>query len=405
MYFERDTTTKTISIMRSVFKLRLNSKKRYLLSGAILFSICLVLLRTQQQLNWDHTQQDRHLKQAEQQLVEVLKTKKHDENLRSLQKVDKARASAGEEDNEMNDGHDHGHYIVDIIESPADSSLHKGHSDLPPNITKTNKSAHHECLEWTRRAPKPPFFLTAVLLVRIYKADKAKLTNSELKMWLEYLRYAGFEHVYVYDAWVYEDEAVLGILKPFQDDGYITYEDWHTHNPYTIAGTQVAAYQDCINKYKNENEWQAAIDIDEYPFSPRDTAPGFLYRYMKDYSNFHPDISELTMHNFLYLGKPLEKELMIERLLRRTPNPANPLVKPIYKSSNVRAQVHHNGLLSGRSMNAPSAELRMNHYWGARLQKWGEDTPEILAKTVLDTGIQPIITAFKECESYIRPYL
>jgi len=271
---------------------------------------------------------------------------------------------------------------------------------------KSNSSTS-KCLEWARRAPKPPYFLTAVLLVRIYKADKANLTNREMKMWLEYLRYAGFEHVYVYDAFVYEEEAVLETLKPFQDDGYVTYVDWHTHNPYTIDGTQVAAYQDCINNYKGENEWQAAIDIDEYPFSPRDTSPGFLYRYMKDYSPLHPDVSELTLQNFLYLGKPLEKEeLMIERLLRRTPKPGTDLVKPIYKPKNVRANVHHNGILTGRSMNAPSEELRMNHYWGARLQNWGEDTPEILKKTILDDEvIQPIITAFKDCESYVRPYL
>lgn len=303
--------------------------------------------------------------------------------------------------------HEHGHYIVDgVIDEPLNQHLHKGHHGVGLNKNASNTSKENGgCLEWVQRAPKPPYFLTVVLLVRIYKEDKAKLTTKEMKEWLQYLRYAGVEHVYIYDAWVYEQESQLSMLKAFEEDGYITYVDWHTHNPYTISGTQVAAYQNCIEKYSHETAWQAAIDIDEYPFSTRDTAPGFLYRYVKDFSDYHPQVSEITMQNYLYLGNPLEKELMIERLFRRTHQPANPLVKPIYKPSHVRAQVHHNGLKRGRSMNAPSAELRMNHYWGARLQNWGKDTPEILERTELDYGIQPIITAFKECEVYIRPYL
>lgn len=299
---------------------------------------------------------------------------------------------------------EHGHYIVDgVVEESLNENLHKNHGAIA--LSKTPNNGSSRCLEWVKRAPKPPYFLTAVLLVRIYVTDKAKLTTKEMKEWLLYLRYAGVQHVYIYDAWVLEDESQLSTLKAYEDDGYITYIDWHTHNPYTISGTQVAAYQHCIDKFASENTWQAAIDIDEYPFSPRDTAPGFLYRYVKDFSDFHPQVSEITMQNYLYLGKPLEKELMIERLFRRTHGPANPLVKPIYKASHVRAQVHHNGLLKGRSMNAPSVELRMNHYWGARLQNWGEDTPEILEKTEPDYDIQPIISAFKECEFYVRPYL
>lgn len=296
----------------------------------------------------------------------------------------------------------HGHYIVDnMVEEFFIPSLHRGHNDV-----FQNRNVSKESCEWvSQRAPKPPYFLTAVLLVRIYVDDKANLTTKELKEWLLYLRYAGVEHVYVYDAWVYETESQLSRLKRFHEDGYITYVDWHIHTPYSIGGTQVAAYQNCIDQFAHENIWQAAIDIDEYPFSPKDTTPGFLRHYVKDFSDYHPRVSEITMQNYLFLGKPLEKELMIERLFRRTHKPANPLVKPIYKPSHVHAQVHHNGVIKGSSMNSPSSELRMNHYWGARLQNWGEDTPEILKRTEPDNSIQPIISNFKMCEGYVRPYL
>ena len=277
---------------------------------------------------------------------------------------------------------------------------------LKQNSSRPGLVNDSECLQWVHLAPKPPYFLTAVLLTRIYEKDKAKLTSAELKMWLQYLRYAGVEHVYIYDAFVYQSESQLPHLKEFLKDGYVTYVDWHKYNPYTISGTQVKAYQNCINVYQKESQWQAAIDIDEYPFSPRDQSPGFLSRYMKQYEKTYPDVSELSMQNFLFLGKPLNKELMIERVMRRTPQRSNVLSKPIYRTANIHsASVHHNSIQRGRSANAPQRELRLNHYWGARLQNWGNDTEETLKITIPDDSMKPIIRAFKQCDMRVRRYL
>ena len=276
------------------------------------------------------------------------------------------------------------------------------------NRTSTNvkpKQSDMDCLWVNRTMPKSRYFLTAVVLLRIYKDDKANLTTRELKQWLEYMRYIGVEHVYLYDAFVTEDEAQMSEIKLFLQDDYITYIDWHVHNPYSISGTQVSAYQHSINHFGQEATWQTAIDIDEYPFSPVDTRPGLLYRFVKRFSEKHRDVSEICMQNFLFLGKPLPLELLMERIWRRHPKPSNPLVKPIYKPANVKAQVHHNLILKGNSMNAPTNELRMNHYWGARLQNWGEDTPEIITKTVEDRSMEDVVKAFKQCEIYVRPYL
>ena len=271
---------------------------------------------------------------------------------------------------------------------------------LKQQIAST-KQTSSVCSWLSREMPKAPYFLTAVLLVRIYEYDKAQLTSKEMVQWLQYLRYAGVEHVYVYDAWVHGNESQKQLLSVFIKEGFVTYIDWHTHNPYTIGGTQVAAYQHCIKHYGNVTRWQTAIDIDEYPFSPKDTSPGFLYRFVQGFGSSQPQISEITMQNYIFLGKPLEKELLMDRLLRRTPKPANQLVKPIYKPENVQAQVHHNVLRKGRSISAHTGHLRLNHYWGARLQNWGEDTPHILAITEPDNSIKPIVTAFRNCKPYL----
>ena len=253
----------------------------------------------------------------------------------------------------------------------------------------------------------PPYFLTAVFIARIYEKDLSEMTTAEIKQWLVYLRYAGVEHVYLYDLWYLPGESQREALDVFIREGFVTYTDWHKYNPYVREKSQLPAYQHCIDHFGKESEWQAAIDIDEYPFSSDDTDPGFMHRFVKKYSKEHSDISEITMQNYLYLGeKNKSGELLIEQLWRHTHGPSNSLVKPIYKPTAIkRAQVHHNNRRSGLTRNAPDNGLRFNHYWGARLQNWGPDTEEILTKTEEDLGMKPIVAAFKTCEEYIRPYL
>ena len=108
------------------------------------------------------------------------------------------------------------------------------------------------------------------------------------------------------------------------------------------------------------------------------------------------------MQNYLYLGKPLndsEHLLIFDRMWRRTITAGNTLVKPIYRPKQVSsANVHHNVLRRGFDSYVPGANLlRMNHYWGARLQHWGEDTPEILNKTVEDLGMREAVAALTPC--------
>ena len=280
----------------------------------------------------------------------------------------------------------------------------EGSSHLSKNLDKSLD----DCYTWCQleRKTKPPYFLTAVLLVRIYDTDKAKLTSEEMLQWLMYLRYAGVEHVYIYDAYVFTNESQRNVLRFFIDEDYVTYIDWHNRAfPYSIKGTQISAYQDCIEKWGKSSTWQTAIDIDEYPFSPNDPKPGFLRRFLSSYSDSkyrNQRVSQISMQNFLFLGKPLDKKfhpLLIDRILRRTPGVSNHLVKSIYRPGEVsNADVHRHFLLNGKiSVDADVKVLRMNHYWGARLQNWGDDTPRIINMTIQDKTIKSISRAIKTC--------
>ena len=299
-------------------------------------------------------------------------------------------------------------------------SIMKRHIELMLNerlsINKTMKTTQNtlkgekRCHSWCRKpnTAGSQYFLTAVLLVRIYSSDLAKLSTRELLQWLYYLKYAGFEHVYVYDAYVYKNESQKNVLEFLVKEGFVTYVDWSRNAyPYSVAGTQESAYQHCLDMWGNQSKWQASIDIDEYPFCPQDTKPNFMQRFIADFSRERPDVSQITMQNFLFLGKPLndtQHPFLIDRLKRRTRGPSNSLVKPIYKTSHVKlAHVHHHDLLHGISVDAGENRIRLNHYWGARLQNWGEDTPEILSKTIEDNTMEESVEELLRCDRVCLP--
>ena len=285
------------------------------------------------------------------------------------------------------------------------SSVNGQSSDVANYITDAAGNAI-DCHAWchTGRNVRPPYFLTAVLLVRIYFKDRAKLTSREMFQWLMYLRYAGVEHVYVYDAYVFANESQRDALAPLIEEEYVTYIDWHHRAfPFSSYKTQMAAYHDCNVRWGKNSTWQTSPDIDEYPFSPEDTKPGFMKRSILAINASYQDVSEISMKNYIFLGKALNEKIhpiFIDRFWRRTPYPFNNRVKPIYRPTRVvSAGVHRNLMRTGNRIEAPEQQLRMNHYWGARLQDWGEDTPEILGMTIPDRTMETIIEEIKRCDT------
>ena len=267
---------------------------------------------------------------------------------------------------------------------------------------QTNKLL--EEMEMDFPTDQPKFYLTAVLFVRIYEHDKANLTTRDLLQWIRYYLYIGVEHIYIYDSYVIEREGQMEDLTEYIKSGIITYLDWHEKNPYTME-IQVEAYQDAIDRYKHDTVWQMALDMDEYPYSPVDTDPGFLARFVSEFEQRNEGLSEITLSNYLVLGeRDLSKSWFIEQIFRETNKEANKLAKPIYIPKNVKAQLHHNHLISGSSKNLPGNEIRFKHYWGGRLQDWGPDTQEVLGQTTPEFGILGISYALKYCFVPSLPY-
>lgn len=220
------------------------------------------------------------------------------------------------------------------------------------------------------------FYLSTVIMVRIYSHDLAKWTIKELKQWLYYLFYAGVEHVYLCDHFVYHRERLKSSLLRYEEKGLLTYIDWPwnaSQNSGKIMRHQVNCYSHVIHKYGRESEWQLSIDMDEYPFCLKDMDRSFLSRYL---ANQPATVSQILMPNFLMLGQGNRlKTMTIERITRITKEVANALTKPVYKTGAIlRTSIHKHSIKSGLTVHASPEQLRMLHYWGARLQKWGPDT-------------------------------
>ena len=259
------------------------------------------------------------------------------------------------------------------------SSAHSSWFDSRRNDTGIPRWQRRLLNNSTRPSRHFKYFLVELLQVRIYAHDKAKWSIRELKQWMHFLFLAGVEHIYLCDHYQQQSECLQEPLKKYIDLKLVTYISWKAiKHPMTA---QVECYQYIIDTYGNQTRFQMAIDMDEYPYSPVDFGEGFLPRYLKNVNNqgYGHRVSEISMNNYLMLGQgDRTQDMVISRINRMTPKPANHLVKPIFKPERVRAGLHHNYLRRGIAIYANDSHLRMLHYWGARLQNWGNDTPIVL---------------------------
>ncbi|XP_067649252.1 uncharacterized protein [Haliotis asinina] len=228
---------------------------------------------------------------------------------------------------------------------------------------------------------KTRFYLSHLLMVRLYRADKAKWTIRELKQWLHYMFLAGVEHVYICDHWHTGDDDMERQLRRYITLRLISYTRIYTHN---AMQAQVQCYKKWIEREGSNSTWMTSVDMDEYPFHVQDKQEKFLHRYLKDVQKRHPDVAEISMPNFLMLGQgDRSRNITVDRIRRSTPEPANKLVKPIFQPCCVRPDIHRGSVMSQmRTMPADPQVLRMLHYWGSRLQNWGPDTEELLKITI-----------------------
>lgn len=84
-----------------------------------------------------------------------------------------------------------------------------------------------------------------------------------LKEWIEFHTLIGVDHFYLYNN--FSEDNYLEILQPYIESGLVTLTDW------PVEYGQLSAYLDCFNKHKEETQWIAYIDLDEFICLTKDT--------------------------------------------------------------------------------------------------------------------------------------
>ena len=80
--------------------------------------------------------------------------------------------------------------------------------------------------------------------------------GRNLQEWILYHKLVGIDHIFLYNN--FSKDNYMEVIKPYIDDGFVTITEW----PYEYS--QMAAYEDCYNKYGNQTNWLSFIDLDEF---------------------------------------------------------------------------------------------------------------------------------------------
>ncbi len=161
-----------------------------------------------------------------------------------------------------------------------------------------------------------------VSIVAIFKDE------PDILEWIEYHILIGVERFYLYDN--ESDEKYYKMLQPYIDLGIVVYKK--------IYGKclQIPAYQDAIYRYKNETEWMAIIDLDEYIVPvEKDNLKDFL----KDYEQYPAIVANWVMFDSNGLIERNPAKTVIESftsVYRNYNTLINCTIKSIVKPTKVR---------------------------------------------------------------------
>ncbi|EFJ15595.1 hypothetical protein SELMODRAFT_422639 [Selaginella moellendorffii] len=253
------------------------------------------------------------------------------------------------------------------------------------------------------------FFLVAVIFNRVFAADLFNITSFECRQWIDYMGSAGVEHIYWYDTAHDESESQEESLRPYVESGALTYHRFYSLFP-KLEGSdfhyeQDNSYAHFLANYNRSGGWAIEMDVDEYPFSPTDTNPGFLARFLRRTGT--SEVSQILLQCMLFMGNPMGDpgNWVIERYQRRKRESEGtipgfhsrqkPIFRPALTEGVTTFDPHKFVMRIGATIVAEEKEMRMNHYWGPRLTDFGPDTPEAVAMLVEDSGIQPIASYLK----------
>lgn len=217
-----------------------------------------------------------------------------------------------------------------------------------------------------------------ISLCGIFK-NEAKFLDE----WIQFHIIIGIEHFYLYNN--NSDDNFADVLKPYIEKGIVDLIDWPFHH------SQMDAYQDCYNKYRNETNWLTFIDADEFicPIIEND-----IKTWLASYKNY-PGVA-VYWKQFGSNGKlhHSNNELVIEQYTQCWPKPSTyskmfcnmdfPIAKfknphifnskiygikvpPVNQYKKIITLGIHRSSIFGNSA------IQINHYWGKAYDSFVEN--------------------------------
>jgi hypothetical protein len=228
-----------------------------------------------------------------------------------------------------------------------------------------------------RAKKEGPFKLAAFIHVRLYKKDKQKWTSVELVQWIQYVRWAGVEKLYLHDNYSEPEERQLTLLQPLIDEGFLVYTDWSHKHPFDLDGTQMAAYRDAHAQLGQGAEWLLHFDMDEYPVDTSGNATRkFLWHTFDRIRAERPRTGAILATNMVWVGQfNYSRELVIDRLHTRLDVKLNHLTKPVYYVPAIAGLGMHTPSVRGGFEITESPLFFMAHIWGLRLGDFSPTLP------------------------------
>jgi len=194
-----------------------------------------------------------------------------------------------------------------------------------------------------------------------------------LPEWIEFHRLVGVERFFLYDNGSTGNH--LEVLAPYLEDGIVLVHEWPG------VARQHAAYEDCIHRHREDADWIAFIDVDEFLFSPGGRTVTERLREFEVYPAV--GVNQAVFGTSGHVARP--EGLVIENYLYRRQAHARwikSIVQPARTVSNIGAHtfVYEGGAQAVDALKRPLAGhltesttlrgLRINHYYTKSLDEY-----------------------------------
>lgn len=225
------------------------------------------------------------------------------------------------------------------------------------------------------------FFYPVLCFSYLYDLAVATMVKNEARWiieWIEYHRFIGVNHFYIYDN--NSVDNLYEILSEYIDEGTVEIIDWNTkvapfQEPCQFGnarwvGYQITAFNDAIERSNGLARWIALLDVDEFIFCSKGPTVG-VRNFNTLLKNQSEDVGSILLNwwNFGTSNIKIlsENKLITENMVMRAVDsiPENRFYKSIHRPESIYYSYTHEAFLKKgyKKIRLDPKEYHINHYY------------------------------------------